>query len=231
MHLFFIPFSGGNSYSYMFFKKYLLGHIRIFNLELPGHGLRVAEPLLHSIEEMTDDLFRQIQPNINDEYAIFGHSLGALLAFTLCQKILKSGEKSPKRLFISGQTAPSLIEADDRYLMPNEQFIEVIREMKGTPEELLCEQSFLDFFLPIIRADFMAIANYKYEPDITIDVPITVLIGIKENISAKDAALWQKETIKEVEVKWFEGGHFFIHEKTDEICRLIKDRCFLITKT
>jgi surfactin synthase thioesterase subunit len=225
MNLFCIPFSGGNSYSYLTFKKNLPVDIRFHTLELPGRGLRVNERLLYSIEEMTNDLFHQIEQNIDDEYVIFGHSLGALLAFTLCQKILEHRKQAPLWLFISGQMAPSLIQPDERYLLPDDQFVDVLRGMAGTPEELLKEKSFLEFFLPIIRADFKAIANYRYQPAIPLEIPISVFMGNEEKISVQDALCWQKETNKEAEVIWFEGGHFYIYNKAVELCSLIKEKC------
>ena len=228
MNLFCIPFSGGNAYSYAAFKKHLPGDIGFFNLELPGRGMRITEPLLYTIEAMSDDLFRQVEPKLAGEYALFGHSLGALLAFTLSRKIAKAGKKLPSRLFVSGQTAPSLIEADERYLLPDDQFVEVLRDMQGTPEELLREKSFLSFFLPIVKADFQAIAGYRYQPDVSLDVPVTVLVGTQEKISREAAGCWQKETTRELEIFWFEGGHFFIQEQTAEVCRLIGEKCYSV---
>ena len=95
MKLFGIPFSGGNAYSYQALKNQLSANIRFIGLELPGHGTRVAEPLLYTIEEMTDDLLQQIDLNQEDDYAFFGHSLGALLAFLMCRKISNAGKPLP----------------------------------------------------------------------------------------------------------------------------------------
>jgi surfactin synthase thioesterase subunit len=224
MKLFCIPFSGGNAYSYMALKKQLPDCIRCLNLELPGHGTRIAEPLVYSIEEMTDYLLRQIEADLDDEYALFGHSLGALLAFMLCRKLTETGKPLPNMLFVSGQTAPSVLKPDNRVLLSDDKFIEVLREMEGTPAELLSERSFLDFFLPIIKADFIAIANFRYQKKYPLQVPLVVLLGKQENIKTVDVFRWKEETIKETEFYWFEGGHFFIYENVKEICRLIEKK-------
>ena len=151
---------------YSEFKKYLPDHIQLRNLELPGRGTRILEPLLKSIDAMTEDLFRQIENKIDGEYAIFGHSLGALLCVTLCRYLAKKGANLPSTLFISGQKAAALIEPEDRHRLPDDQFIDMLREMEGTPEELLADKSFVQYFLPIIKADFQSIANYEYTPSI-----------------------------------------------------------------
>jgi len=228
MKLFGIPFSGGNACSYPALKKQLPANIRFISLELPGHGTRIAEPLLYSIEEMTDDLLQQIDLNQDDEYALFGHSLGALLVFIMCRKITTAGKPLPSIILVSGQTAPSRIKPEQRHLLPDQQFVEVLREMEGTPGELLSEKGFLDFYLPIIKADFQAIANYRYQHENPIHVPIVVLLGRQEKILFEDAARWQDETTYETEFYWFEGGHFFINDHAKEICRLIEEKCLFI---
>lgn len=223
--LFCIPFSGGNAYSYAGFAKYLPENIELCNLELPGRGKRITDPLLHSIDEMTEDLFMQIKNKIDGHYAIFGHSLGALLGVTLCRYIAAEGMKLPLMFFPSGYTAPSLIEPDNKHSLPDDQFINMLKEMEGTPDELLEDKSFIEFFLPVIRADFQAISDYNYTPKKSpLDVPICVMFGSDEDISDEDAAAWQQETDNTISIHRFEGGHFYIFDNTEKICDLIAEK-------
>lgn len=220
-----IPFSGGNAYTYFGLRKYLPPNIELYNLELPGRGKRISEPLLYNIEDMTQDLFGQIENEIDGSYAIYGHSLGALLGFTLCRYISMKGASLPVTLFLSGQTAPSLLKADDKHNLPDDQFIDMLREMEGTPEELLTDKSFLQYFLPVIRADFKSISRYKYTPNETaLDVPIEVLLGNEENINDEDAAKWQLETNSTLSIHRFKGGHFFIFNHLEKICSLFGEK-------
>lgn len=228
MKLLCIPFSGGNAYSYSEFKKYLPEEIELINLELPGRGKRITENLLTNIEEMTEDLFRIIEPEIKGNYALFGHSLGALLCLTLCRNIVMKKANPPRYLFVSGQTAPCLIKPDNRYILPDDQFIEMLRQMEGTPEELLSDKDFIRFFLPIVKMDFQAIANYKHETSHAIKVPIAVLLGKLENINNEDAERWQMETNEEMTIHRFDGGHFFIFNQTEKICRLISEKLYFV---
>jgi external thioesterase TEII len=223
--LFCIPFSGGNAYSYSEFKKYFPDNIELCNLELPGRGKRITEPLLYSIDAMTKDLFKQIRNKTDGSYAIFGHSLGALLGITLCRYISMEGMNLPKILFLSGQTAPSLIKPDNKHNLPDDQFTNMLREMGGTPEELLTDKSFLQFFLPVVRADFQSISGYTHTSSkYPLNVPINVMLGSDEKISDDDAGLWQLETDNTVSINRFEGGHFFIFTQTENICNLIIEK-------
>lgn len=171
---------------------------------------------------MTEDLFEQIKDKINGGYAVFGHSLGALLGINLCRHIAIKGMQLPLMLFPSGQTAPSLIKPDNKHILPDDEFINMLREMEGTPEELLTDKSFLQYFLPVVRADFQSISNYIYAPrNSSLDVPIDVILGKEEKISDEDAAAWQLETDNIINIHRFEGGHFFIFEQTEKVCDLI----------
>jgi surfactin synthase thioesterase subunit len=220
--LFCIPFSGGNAYSYSEFKKYLPDNIELCNLELPGRGKRVSEPLLMNIEDMTMDLFKQVGNKLDIPYAIYGHSLGALLVLTLCRYIADSGKNLPTLLFVSGQTAPSLINSDNKHRLPDNLFINMLREMEGTPEELLADDGFLQYFLPVIRADFQSISEYKYTPaNTSLSVPAVIMLGSEEKISDDDASAWQLETGGTISIHRFEGGHFFIYKNIEAICSLI----------
>lgn len=224
--LFCIPFSGGNAYSYLEFNKFLPAHVELVNLELPGRGKRVAEKLLTSIESMTEDLYQQIESRIDGQYAIFGHSLGALLGLTLSRFIGMKQLNLPSVLFVSGLTAPSLIQPSEKYNLPENQFIGMLREMEGIPEELLNNESFLQYFLPVIKSDFKAFAHYQYEPaTIPLNIPLVVLLGTNENINDQDAACWQLETGRPVTICRFEGGHFYIFKETNKVCQLIAENC------
>ncbi len=220
--LFCIPFSGGNAYSFSGFKKFLPDNIELINLELPGRGKRICEPLLYTIDTMTQDLYNQIKHNINGNYAIFGHSLGSVLGYSLTKYIANKKENLPVMLFSSGHSAPSAIKPDNKYKLSDPEFINMLRDMEGTPEELLSDKSFVQFFLPVIRADFKSIATYLYKPDNKpLDVPIAVIYGSSEDLTENEVQLWQIETNKPISINCFDGGHFFIFDQTKKICDLI----------
>jgi len=224
INLFCIPFSGGNTYSYFEFRKYLSDEIELLLPELPGRGKRISDPLLDSIEAMTEDLYKQIEGKTESDYAIFGHSLGALLGYALCKKLTHLNMRLPKHLIVSGQTAPSLIKPENRHALPDEDFLNIMREMGGTPEELLADKSFIQFFLPIIRADFRSVSSYKYVPMADkLDLPITVMLGDREDIKDEEAQRWNNETKIPVKIHRFEGGHFFIYNNIKKVCGLIEN--------
>jgi surfactin synthase thioesterase subunit len=118
-----------------------------------------------------------------------------------------------------------LIGTDDIHLQPDKEFINMLREMGGTPLELLDDENFMKYFLPVIRADFESIDNYSYMPGSKpLDIPLTIMIGRDEKITDKEAERWQDETSNDISIHKYPGGHFFIFDNTKNICDLIIDK-------
>ena len=124
IHLFCLPFSGGNSYSYRKLEQYKADFINIIALELPGHGKRMKEALLKDIAEMAEDVFEQMKNSLSEPYAIYGHSMGATLGYIVSQKIVQQEMNPPLHLFVSGHQGP-LVEnkREELHVLPKEEFI------------------------------------------------------------------------------------------------------------
>ena len=216
-----LPFSGASIYSYRDIATQIADFINIMPVELPGRGKRISEPLLSDIYNMTDDIFHQIKTHLNVPYAIYGHSLGTLLGFLLVKRILNEDLPQPLHLFFSGRGGPSVQDKDKHiHALPKKEFIKKLHEYEGSPQEILNDEGIMEFFEPVLRADFKAITTYVYKKDIPFDIPITVMIGTNEDTTYEEAMKWQDETSKKISVRQFPGGHFFIYQHTREISRI-----------
>ena len=225
IRLFCLPFAGGNSYSYRDWQKKTADFVDVVPIELPGRGRRSAEPLLRSTDQLAEDIFRQIESLLCEPYAVYGHSFGACLSYLLTRRIIAAGLPEPMHLFCSGRQAPCVKkDRDNRHQLPRPEFIEMLREMGGCPEEILNDDELMDYFEPIIRADFQADADYAYQQVPAFDIPLTVMIGLQDGETTREGGLqWQRETVRGITFRSFQGGHFFIFVHLDEIGRLISD--------
>jgi surfactin synthase thioesterase subunit len=222
IHLFCLPFAGGNTYSYREFKKSHADFINIVAIDLPGHGRRMGKPLLTNIDAMAEYVLHHIQDDLSEPYAIYGHSMGAIIAYVLSQKLRKKKLGMPIHLFVSGRQGPPVVSKEkDWHLLPKKEFIQKVMTYGGIPEEVAEEEDLMDLFVPILRADFQAVSDYKYEEAAPLDLPITVMIGLDEDITYEEALQWQNATTRKIAIKQFPGGHFFIFDHLPEIGNMI----------
>jgi surfactin synthase thioesterase subunit len=220
-------FAGGNKYSYRLLREKAPSFLNVITIEYPGRGARIKEKLISDIHVLVDDLYQQVKDAVDtEEYAIYGHSLGGLVAYLLTLKILKNNHRPPEHLFITGTTgpsAPSRLEKK-RHLLPQNEFIEEVKDLGGMPDEILESEDMLRFLEPILRNDFKVSETYIYEDHAPLDIPITVITGTEEDMEKEDILLWQKESIEDVDFKQMPGGHFFILNHLHEILEIISDK-------
>ena len=220
--LFCLPFAGGSAFSYSGFQRYADDGLRIEALDLPGRGRRFHEPLLNNLDDMADDVLRQIRSRIYaGPYAVYGHSMGAWIAYLLVKRMLREGCPPPCHLFVSGRQAPALQGKEKGWhLLPRAAFMDIVRQFGGTSSEVIANQELMELFEPVLRADFQALANCAYEKSEPFDIPLTVMWGNAENVTRAGVLPWQEETTQAVSFLEFNGGHFFIFEHTAQIVRI-----------
>lgn len=135
--VFCFPFAGGSGYSYNGFKK-CAKNVRIQPIEIPGRGKRIVENLISDIELIADDAFAQIRNNLGSPYAIYGHSMGSIIAYLTTVRIVDAALPKPMHVFVSGRGGPVMEERDlPAYDLPRHQFFSKLKEMGGSPTDLL----------------------------------------------------------------------------------------------
>lgn len=228
MNLICLPFAGGSKYSYRQYEDAASSLLNIVTLEYPGRGSRMREPLVTDINRLVEDVFGQLLPLLNGlKYALYGHSLGGVIGYLLTRRILGRKIHPPEHVFITGSGGPGTGQDEKkRYRLNKFEFVEEIRKLEGCPDEVLENDQLLDLFEPILRADFEVSETYVYEGAEPFDIPITVITGSREEVKEDDIRLWQKETIRAIDFRVMEGGHFFIQKRAPEILRLIETKLF-----
>lgn len=226
MILFCLPYAGGSEVAYYKWRNYLNSSIELIPIELKGRGKRFNEIFYESLEEAVYDIFENIKDKIiNNDYAIYGHSMGSLLSYELYYKIEKSGMKKPKHIFFSGYRAPSIIrQKENIYTLPDYDFMKKVMDLGGTPEELMESQELLEIFTPIIRNDFKILENYEYKERANkIECDISVLNGKKDAIKLEEILAWKNHVCNGFKVYSFDGNHFFINTNVENITNIIND--------
>ena len=222
--LFCLPFAGGSAATYKKWKNNLDDTIELHAIELTGRGSRHRECFSCSIAETVDDIFPLIiEVAGKTPYAIFGHSMGSLIAFELCKKIAESKGPMPQCLFLSVYNPPHMEKGRNISELPLEKLKEEIFKLGGTPKEVIDSKELIDYFLPIIRADFKICDTYKFSGDIKpLSCDIIALNGKTDPYTNFEIMKqWDKYTIRDFEIHSFDGGHFFIHYYMGQIVNII----------
>ncbi|MFC5703417.1 thioesterase II family protein [Cohnella faecalis] len=221
--LFMFPYAGASASVYEKWKPLFHESIDIVPVEIPGRGKRFPEPPLRRIGPIVEDAYTRIEGQLSERpYALFGHSLGSVVAFELARKAKRLGKKPPVRLFVSGRAAPQVKELDEPvYLLPDERFKQKIRSLGGTPPEFFQNEQLLSLFLPILKADYEASDTYRDEADASdkLSCGMTVLHGTEDEPC--DPSEWSVHSTGTSDFHEFEGGHFFINEHAKPVAELI----------
>lgn len=224
MNLFCFPYAGGSSAIYATWKKLMAPGIQLHTPELAGRGRRLMDDKYPNAAAAVDDMLSMIRSEINSgPYAIFGHSMGAMLSLRLLQRLQKEGLPMPVHAFFSGRKAIQ-VQRDKRMLadLPAEEFKKEVLELGGTPKEFFEEPELMELFLPTLRSDFKLAEDNRFDPVVTpFDLPISVLVGMTEDLLPEEVTGWKEWTTETCQITYFKGGHFFINDNREGIIRLI----------
>ena len=223
MKLFCLPYAGGSSIIYYPWRKYADKSIFIEPIELKSRGIRKSEEFYKNFDEAVCDIFEKVKDKIDGGYAIYGHSMGAILAYELYCKICKENLPKPSHMFFSGCKPPKDIENRIKICdMSDEDILKNVISFGGISDELIKDKRMLKLFLPIIKNDFKILESYKSNGiRQKIDCDISVLNGKEDNISLEEISKWNEYGNKSFNVYQFQGGHFFIKNNTKDIVEII----------
>lgn len=223
--IFLVPYAGASVYVYYSWeKKFPYGYEVCLN-ELAGRGSRFNEPFYKSIDQAADELAKKIIENLNenDEYILFGHSMGATIAYEMYYKLREYGAKMPKHIFFSGRKPPHTIsEKYNIENMNNDAFLEFVKKFGGLQNEFFDKQV-KELFLPILREDFKLVDNYIYHPkNCKIDCNVSVLYGKNDKFVSKyELMKWTDVCENKINFYGYDGGHFFLNNQSEKIINLI----------
>jgi len=222
-----LPYSGASAMVYSRWRRKLPDWLHVQPVELPGRGARYDEPLQTDIRQLARQLANEHRATTRAPYALFGHSLGALLACEMAHAFRALGCPEPVALFASGTAAPTLRSEYDRGLAEpksDAQLIELLRSLQGTSEEVLANEELMSLTLPILRADFLLCGGFRPLVRPLLKCPVHVLGGKDDKATSEQLIGWSQETQGSFSVDMLAGGHFFIHEHEAKVLRVIRSQ-------
>lgn len=219
LRMFCFPYAGGGASAYRGWGTSLPAEVEVCPVQLPGREGRLREPPFTRSDEMISTVAEALTPWFDLPFVFFGHSMGAMIGFELTRALRREGRTLPLHLFVSGRRAPQLPARDEPiHDLPEPEFIERLRELNGTPEEVLQHAELMKLLTPLLRADFAVNETYEWIEEPPVDVGISAFGGLADvDVSRDDVEAWSIQTRGRFRMRMMPGDHFFLHPQKDLI--------------
>jgi medium-chain acyl-[acyl-carrier-protein] hydrolase len=225
LRLFCFPYAGGSALIYRHWMD-LPPQIDVCPVQLPGRDERFREPAFTRTDALCDALVVALGGFLDMPFAIFGHSMGAIIAYEFARRLQTCG--SMRHLLVSGQRAPHLpLRRKQSYDLPDAAFRERLRELDGTPGAVLRDADLMELLLPRLRSDFELNETYKRVEHAPLVCPVTAFGGAQDKeVSRSDLEAWRLTTTSAFDLKMFPGGHFYQDKEGPALRRSVAE-CLL----
>lgn len=218
-----LPCAGASATMYMRWRKNIVSTAKLLPVELPGRGMRMEEPYIKNYNEMIHRLCYEQSHHMRQEYVLFGHSMGALLAYGMTIWQRQHNKPMPKALIVSASSAPSKRDIDRFANKDNDEaLIQDLITQGGTPRAVFDNAELLRMTLNTLSADYRICQSFIYSPLVSaLNVPLFVLAGRRDDIEIEGVEAWRKEAENQFAIDWFDGDHFFIWKQEKEVLSCI----------
>jgi surfactin synthase thioesterase subunit len=215
------PHAGGAASAYVSLARALAPEVEVLAVQYPGRQDRRHEAPVEDIDRLADLIAGVLPTDPARPYALFGHSMGAVVAYETALRVARGAGPAPLRLFASGRGAPSLGPGRSDGLRGDEALTAEIRRLGGS-RGVLDDPELMSMVLPALRSDYRALGAYAWATSQPLDCPVSVLIGDADPLVTPDEAQsWLEHTAGGGSVRVFPGGHFYLdglaHQVADAI--------------
>ena len=224
VRLFCLPFAGGGASIYRGWAKDLEPAIEVCPIQLPGRENRFSEKAHEHVQTLAPAIANQLQFYLDKPYLIYGHSMGALLAFEVLRILQQKGQAMPETAILGAHRAAHLPpKRQPMSTLDDASFLAKLTTFGGFPDEVLQSQELLQFVLPTLRADFALCDSYPFTPGPALDCPLALIAGRHDQeVNPQDMQPWQTHTLHPARLVTLDAGHFFLKTHPEAVFDLIK---------
>lgn len=205
-----LPQAGGSAASFAPWRLTPPPGVELATVELPGRGVRSAEPVPDTLEELADAVLDGIAGELREPYALFGHSFGALIGYELAVRIRRRGLTPPAALLVSASRAPHtpvlrrVTDHDDVGLLS------WLEGFGGFPPELRRYPAYLRYAMRTVRRDLALAEAYTAPGPAPAGCPLHVFGGADDTlVSRQSLEDWRDCADDAFTLRLLPGGHDF----------------------
>ena len=219
-----VPFAGAGASFYRPWQDLDDGGVQVRPVNLPGRERRIAEEPFRDVHQAASGLSAELVDSLREEsrpLALFGHSLGAVLAFELTRRLNAAGCQVD-HLFVSGSARPDHVRRDRATGLDDEEFLNKVEELAGYRHEVLDDPEMRELILPVLRADVEMHENYVPQDLAPLPTPITAIRGRDDDlVSHGDLLGWTDLTSGSFQARGMPGGHMYLTDAAREVLKLV----------
>jgi surfactin synthase thioesterase subunit len=217
-----LPHAGGAASFYHPFSAALSPRVEVLAVQYPGRHDRLDEEPIPEIGRLAEAIYEVLLPETDRPLALFGHSMGAVLAYETARRLEQRASVVPVVLFASGRRAPSLQSEETVHLRDDEGLLAELVSLGGSDARILGNREIMQMVLPAIRGDYTAIETYCHAPGPRLATPVVALTGESDpKATVEEVRAWQDHTEADFAVHTFPGGHFFLNDQRPGVLEII----------
>lgn len=220
-----LPHAGGSATAYFRFSRAAAEaglDVDVIAVQYPGRQDRRGERCFDELAAMAEVIAEDLGPWFDRPVALFGHSMGATLAFEIGLRLEARGT-GPRAVVVSGRRAPSRHREDIVHLRDDEGLIADVALLDGTDSRVLESQELRAMVLPALRADYTAIETHRPVADAALTVPLHAHTGVDDpRVSVEEARAWSAHTTGGFTFATYPGGHFYLNEQAPAVIAALR---------
>jgi pyochelin biosynthetic protein PchC len=213
------PHAGGSASFFHGWAGFMPTGVELLAVRYPGREDRILDPPADTMEDLADPLVQACSVLNDAPLAFFGHSMGAVVAHEVAQRLGPSMDARLVALFVSGHPGPGCDKSGrDLSALSDAELLEDIRLRGGTAPAAFAQPELRELFLPALREDYRIVASHRMSVNAVIEAPVVAYYGNQdEDIDEKSASAWSAVTKSSFRARSFEGGHFYLMEHAKDL--------------
>ncbi|HEY3871876.1 MAG TPA: alpha/beta fold hydrolase [Actinocrinis sp.] len=219
-----LPHAGGSAGFFFPLSRMLAPAVEVLAVQYPGRQDRRAEPVVRDLHVLADLVCEALAdvPGLGRP-VLFGHSMGASLAFEVARRMEAAGGPAPRLLIASARRAPSVPTPSAVHRMDDAGIVAELKRLSGTAGALFADPEMLRAALPAVRGDYAAIETYTCVPQAAVRCPVEVFHAGADPLTDRAHALaWRGHTTAGFALREFRGGHFYLETWPQDVVAAVR---------